>query len=206
VKGRQRERGQGLVEFTMIVPVLLQVVGSVAELGLAFGNAHTVGYGSREGARVASALATGRVTDCTGGSDPAGVDATAVSAIQRILKSPGSGVDVSKVQEVRIFKATSSGSETPGTVSVWRYTGPGSGPEVDPGPGVAYIDFSPPLTNPWPACARDNSSSTPDSIGVTVTYTYDFVTPLPSVINAIAGGGLTLTLSETTVMSLNPSI
>ena len=50
------------------------------------------------------------------------------------------------------------------------------------------------------------AGSTPDSIGVTVRYRYDFVTPLPSVLDAIAGGALSLTLSETTVMSLNPSI
>jgi TadE-like protein len=205
VNEQRSERGQGLVEFTLIVPVLLMLVVSVAELGLAFGNAHTIGYGSREGARVGSALALGGVDDCSGGDDPAGVDAAIVAAAQRIMKSPGSGLDISKVQEIRIFKATSSGAETPGTASVWTYTGTGTGPEVDPGPGVAYIDFSPPIFAPWPACARNNGAN-PDSIGVSVTYRYDFVTPLPSIINAIAGGALHLTLHETTVMSLNPSI
>jgi hypothetical protein len=39
-----------------------------------------------------------------------------------------------------------------------------------------------------------------------VVYTYEFVTPLPSVIDSIAGGALSLELTETTVMSLNPSI
>ncbi len=203
---RNNERGQGLVEFTMIVPVLILIVVSVAELGLAFGNAHTIGYGSREGARVGSALAKGGAFDCSGGDDPTGVDAALVAAAQRILKSPGSGIDISTVQEIRIFKATATGAETPGTASVWMYTGDGSGPEVDPGPGVAFLDFSPPITTPWPACSRVNSGSSPDSIGVTVRYTYDFVTPIPTVINSIAGGALNLTLTETTVMSLNPSI
>ena len=77
---------------------------------------------------------------------------------------------------------------------------------MDPGPGVENIDFSLIGTNHWPACSRDNSGASPDSIGVTVVYRYDFVTPLPSVINSIAGGALSLNLSETTVMSLNPSI
>ena len=203
---RERERGQGLVEFTMVVPVILLIVVSVAELGLAFGNAHTVGYGSREGARVGSALAQGGVLDCSGGDDPTMVDATLVSAVQRILKSPGSGIDVSRVQEIRIFKATSSGAETAGRVNVWMYTGERTGPEVDPGPGVENIDFNLIGSNAWPACSRDNSGSTPDSIGVTVRYRYDFVTPVPSVLDAIAGGALSLSLNETTVMSLNPSI
>lgn len=201
-----RERGQGLVEFTMVVPILLLIVVSVAEIGLAFGNKHTVGYGSREGARVGSALATGDVNDCTIGDDPALVDATLVSAVQRILKSPGSGLDIEKVEEIRIFKADADGGETTGLVNVWTYTGAGSGPDVDPGEAYGTIDFSLAGTNAWPACARDNTTTTPDSIGVTVKYRYDFVTPLPSVINAIAGGALSLELNETTVMSLNPSI
>ena len=58
---RERQRGQGLVEFTMVVPLMLTVVLAVAELGLAFGDLHTVGYASREGSRVGSALASGGV-------------------------------------------------------------------------------------------------------------------------------------------------
>ena len=45
-----------------------------------------------------------------------------------------------------------------------------------------------------------------NTIGVTVTYSYDFLTPLPQMLDAIAGGALDLTLTETTVMSLNPSV
>ena len=160
---REGQRGQGLVEFAMVLPVILLVVVSVAELGLAFGNVHTIGYGSREGARVGSALATGKVLDCSGGDDPAGVDAVLVSAVQRILKSPGSGIDISEVQEIRIFKSTSTGAETAGKVNIWRYTGEQSGPEVDPGPGVAKIDFTQ-ISAPWPACMRVNGGLTPDSI------------------------------------------
>jgi TadE-like protein len=202
---RERQRGQGLVEFTMVVPVVLLLVVSVAELGLAYGNKHTIGYGSREGARVGSALATGSATDCLSGPDPSLVDATLVSAVQRILKSPGSGIDIDNVEEIRIFKADAAGDETSGFVNVWQYTGAGTGPDVDPGETYGSIDFNLVGPNAWPACARDNSTATPDSIGVTVRYRYDFVTPMPSVINAIAGGALSLELAETTVMSLNPS-
>ena len=203
---RGGQRGQGLVEFTLVLPVIVLVLLSVAELGLAFGNVNTIGYGSREGARVGSALATGNVLDCSSGSDPSMVDATLVSAVQRILKSPGSGLDISKVEEIRIFQATSSGGETSGRVNVWRYTGEQTGPEVDPGPGQVRIDFSQIGANSWPACSRDNSAATPDSIGVTVKYRYEFTSPMPAVVNAISGGAFALTLTETTVMSLNPSI
>ena len=202
---RGRERGQGLVEFVLVVPVILLLVVSVAELGMAFGNVHTIGYGSREGARVGSALARGGVIDCSGGTDPAGVDKTLVAAVQRILKSPGSGIDISRVQEIRIFKADAAGAEIAGTVSAWTYVGEQNGAEVDPGPGVLNIDFDT-LSTPWPACVRVNSGANADSIGVTVRYRYDFVSPMPAMIDAITGGDLSLVLSETTVMSLNPSI
>ncbi len=144
--------------------------------------------------------------DCSGGPDPAGVDNAIVGAVQRILKSPGSGLDVSKVQQIRIFKATSSGGETPNEVNVWTYAGEQAGPDVDPGPGAIRIDFVPSGPTQWAACARDNSSSPPDSIGITVRYTYDFVSPLPAMVDAITGGALSLALAETTVMALNPSL
>jgi hypothetical protein len=193
------------VEFAMIVPIVLLVVVSVAELGMVYGDLITVGYGSREGARVGSALATGDVDSCAGGNDPAGVDAAVVSAVQRILKSPGSGLDVTEVQEIRIFKSTSSGAELSGHTNVWHYAGPGGGPEVDPGAGGVNIDFQP-IAEPWPACSRNNNGVTPDSIGVTVVYRYRFVSPFASMLDAIAGGATSLTLTETTVMALNPSV
>ena len=56
------------------------------------------------------------------------------------------------------------------------------------------------------SCQRINGGVNPDSIGVTVRYTHDYVTPLTSFVNDFAGGGLTLVLSETTVMALNPTI
>jgi hypothetical protein len=199
------ERGQGLVEFTLALPILLALVVSVAELGLIYSKVHSLGYASREGARVGSALALGTASLCSGADqDPSDVDAVLVSAVQRILQSPDSGIDLDKVQEIRIFKATSSGSQTGGLVNVWTYAGPGAGPEVDPGPGRANIDFLP-ASIAWPACSRVNTGASPDSIGVTVRYTYDFVTPFPVVLDAISGGALSLTLSETTVMALNPT-
>lgn len=203
---RERQRGQGLVEFTLAVPVVLVVVVSVAELGLAFGDTHTLGYGSREGARVGSALASGEATSCDEGFDPAGVDKTLVAAVQRILKSPGSGIDISKVEEIRIFKADANGQQDGTQVNVWKYAGEGNGPEVDPGPGSIYIDFDQYGGTGWPACGRDNDGAAPDSIGVTVSYRFEFNTPLPAMLASISGGALSLTLSETTVMSLNPSV
>ena len=43
-------------------------------------------------------------------------------------------------------------------------------------------------------------------IGVTVQYRYEFLTPVGTLLRALAGGNLFLTLSETTVMALNPTV
>lgn len=207
--GDHRQRGQGLVEFTLVLPILIVLIVSVGELGLIFGKMHSLGYASREGARAGAALARGDKSLCVSGAlDPSLVDASLVGAMQRILTSPDSGIDLGKVQEIRIFRALPTGREDGGFVNRWTHVGLGNGPEIDPGPGTIRIAFAPSGTSPWPACSRQNPASNGlyDSLGVTIRYTYDFVTPLPAILNALSGGALTLTLSETTVMALNPTL
>jgi hypothetical protein len=202
---RETARGQGMTEVAMIMPVILFVLTGMVELGLVAHDALTIGYGSREGARVGSALGTGGVSDCSGGSDPAAVDATVIASVQSIIKSQGSGIELEDISEVRIFKATSSGAKTPGKVNTWRYSGPGTGPDVDPGPGVLRVDFTESSTG-WPACGRVADGSTPDSIGVEVVYERRLVTPLAALMDFFGGSqSATIALSETTVMALNPT-
>ena len=91
-------------------------------------------------------------------------------------------------------------------MNIWRYTGEGTGPEVDPGAGVLHIDFSP-FAEPWPACMRVNNGPSTDSLGVKVIYRYRMVTPIASVVALLGGSqAATVTLTESTVMALNPSI
>jgi hypothetical protein len=204
LRWRRGQRGQGLVEFALVLPILAVLVVSVVEIGLIYGAMQSIGYGSREGARVASALALGNEALCTSTErDPSKVDAVSVGAVQRILKSPDSGIKMNEVQQIRIFKATSTGAETAGRVNTWAYD-TSSPIEIDPGPGTEFIDFRP-TSQPWPACDRNNGGATPDSVGVTVIYEYDFVTPMGAVLDALSGGSLSLTLRETTVMALNPT-
>ena len=207
VRRPEQQRGQGLVEFTLVLPIILVLVLSVAELGLIFSKMSSLGYGTREGARTGSALALGDRALCTTTNrDPSGVDKSLVAAVQRILKTPDSGIDITKIQEIRIFEATESGAEA-GPANVWTPTLPGTGPDVDPGPGTIRIDFKPPVLTPWPACDRSNGGTAGyDSLGVTIKYKYEFMTPLASFIDAVSGGALSLTLTETTVMALNPTI
>jgi hypothetical protein len=210
----RKESGQGLVELALVLPIVLLLMVSVAELGVVYGNSQTLVYAAREGARVGSALATGE-GDCD--LFPS-VDAALVGAVQRILKSPDSGIRMGHVEEIRIFEASSTGTEL-GPVNVWLHA-PSGGVVIDPGEDLdgdpdtevdgdeVTLDFVPDMTRQsWPACtARDNTGSSPDSLGVTVQYRYEFVMPVASVVNAVAGGRASVRLRETTVMALNPTV
>jgi hypothetical protein len=203
VQGERDERGQGLVEFSMILPVFMFLLLVMLEFGMAFNHKLTLGYATREGARTGAALAAGGVTNCAGGNDPAFVDRQVIAAAQRILKSPGSDVDLGDVDEIWIYKSTSSGGVVSGKVNKWVYT-PGAGPDADPESGVDILDFSPNSVG-WPACERLNGSN-PDSVGVKILYDYRLKTPLRA-FAIFLGGSQTANMQfdEQTVMSLNPT-
>ena len=199
---REARAGQGLVEFTMVMPVFLLLLSGMLEFGFAFSDRLTLGNGTREGARIGAALATGSSSPCTG--DPAGVDRTIIASVQNILRSGGSDVNLSHINNIRIFKASSTGGQMAGSVNVWQYT-PGAGPDADPGPGTEILDFSPSST-PWSACTRNNGADSPDSIGVSVDYLYYLQTPLAALMGLLGGSqAATIHIVDTTVMALNPT-
>lgn len=201
-RGRARTKGQALVEFTVVVPVFLFILTGMLEFGLAFSDKLTLGNATREGARVGAALATGSDTACSG--DPAGVDKSIVASMQFILKSGGSDVNLAHITAIHIFKADSVGRQVSGSVNTWVYT-PGAGPDADPGPGTETLDFSP-SSQPWAACTRDNGSAAPDSIGVSIVYTYYLQTPLAAIGSLVGSSqGLTIPITDSTVMALNPT-
>jgi hypothetical protein len=200
------QRGQGLVEFALVLPVFMVLLLLMLEFGLAFNHNLTLGLATREGARVGAALAAGgkSVTDCTGGNDPQLVDQQIIAGVQRILKSPGSDVVLANISQVRIFRADSAGVQMGTSVNVWTYTGAGTGPTVDPGPPADTLDFSQGSVA-WPACSRNNGA-TPDSIGVGIRYNYAFKTPLGSFMNLLHGSAPNpIAMNDQTVMVLQPT-
>lgn len=197
VRRRPRDEagGQSLVEFSMVVTVVLLFLLGILEFGFVFDQHITLEYSSREGARVGAAMANGSTTyPC------ATVDDQVVAAVQRVITSPGSRVTASRVTEIRIYKATASGDQSGGQANVWTYQA-GGGPVVD---GRA-LDFKNASTG-WSACGRSNATSAPDSIGVSVSYTYQPVTPLAAVMGFFGGSGpATIPITDRTVMALNPT-
>jgi hypothetical protein len=203
----ERARGQSLVEFSLIVPLFLTILFGVIEFGFVFTHDLTVEYATREGSRVGAALNNGGDKLGCAGATWQNVDPLVIAAVERVLKSPGSQVVISRVSQITIYKANpSTGANDQGLQNVWVYS-PGAGPIPQGSTDhLDFVDASYPNTDAWQSCSRSNTLPTPDSIGVSLVYTYVFQTPLASVVRLIGGtGSATLLLTDRTVMQLNPS-
>lgn len=171
---RKREAGQATIEFAILLPpLLLLLLFGMLEMGSVFDHNITIAAASREGARTAGALVNGGgPLGCANGQSPnrATVDPLVVAAVERVLTSAGAHISLADVTEIRLYKATATGTESAGLVNIWRYT-PGAGPLV----AGKRLDFSEASAG-WPACVRSNLSPA-DSIGVSLRYAYPARTP-----------------------------
>ena len=200
-RGHRRAQGQAITEFAILVPVFLIMLQAILEFGFAFNHHLTLEYATREGARTGAAVADGGGNAATCNT----IDAQIVAAVQRVLVAPGSPVVLSHVATISIWRSTSSGTpDASKGIFTWTYTGPNTGPTVD----GARLSFSPPSPLPasWRPCARVASGATPDSIGVSLAYTYAMSTPLSALLTFVGGPGAnSLSMSDRTVMALNPT-
>jgi hypothetical protein len=202
----RRQGGQALVEFAMLVPVFLLILLGMLEFGFVFNHHMTLEYATREGARAGAAMADGSQADTTCGSSglltPANVDPLVIAAVQRVLKSPGSMVNISQVTNITIYQVRFDGTVT-GLSNVWTKT-IGAGPDVPCLSPAQKLDFSP-SSSGWPASSRLMGAS-PDSIGVSITYTYQFTSGLGGILRFFGGSGWSqLTITDKTVMALQPT-
>lgn len=195
---RERARGQGLVEFAMLVPLFMLLLLGLLEFGFVFDQTMTISYATREGARSASAFASGNSTTLP----CADVDKNIIAAVQRVLDADGSRVDLTRISEIRIYRAQTNGTPFTGPANnnIWTYNA--SGTTMVDGQALSFSKAS----GTWDACTRDSSWTNgvaPDSIGIAIQYSYPFVTPLGVALN-LAGSGGGLPISDRTVMALNP--
>jgi hypothetical protein len=181
----------------LILPLLVLIVLGTLEFGFIFDHHLTLEYASREGARAGAALATGggAVGSCPSSSSAPWrqVDPRIIAAVQRVLTSPGSPINLNRVSEIHIYRSGLDGEEL--AVNVWRHSA-GMGPTVD-GVPLNFIEHS--VTSSWRACMRNNGAVGTQSLGVSISYTYDLQTPF----DYILGNGIDMT--DRTVMQLNPT-
>lgn len=201
-RARARERGQGIVEFAIILPIFLLILVVMIDFGMAFYTNLTVEYASREGARIGAALAAGNTTlPCSQ------VDNYVMAAVQRVLESAGLAVDLNAsggggVTWVRIYKVTYNGvGDYNSNYNQWTYSA-GAGPTVD----GRTLDFVQGAVG-WDACTPRNNGVNPDSIGVAINYTYAWITPIARITTLVPTFSplSKLTFIDRTVMALNPT-
>jgi hypothetical protein len=208
-----RQGGQGLVEFAMLVPVFLLILLGMLEFGFAFNHNLTLQVATREGARAGAAMADGSQIDTSCGGTritAVNVDPLIIAAVERVLQSPGSMVDMAQIANVQIYKVSTDGTVI-GPANVWKYR-PGNAanpavPCVSPPQTLAFYEFShgwDTATCPSANC-RDNGA-TPDSIGVSITYTYQFRSALGGILRFIGGTNWSsIQMTDKTVMALQPT-
>lgn len=195
VGGNHPEGGQGLVELAVLLPVFMLILVGLLEFGLLLNHHLTLLYATREGARTGAAIGNGGDNQ-----NPCGTvapDPQIVAAVQRILEANGSPIVMANIGQLHIYESDSNGNEL-GPVDVWTYH-KGAGPPVD----GQNLDFVPGSVS-WAACSRSNIQPA-DSVGVSLSYTYDYVTPLAAVLRFFGGpAASSQQMTDRTVMALNP--
>jgi Flp pilus assembly protein TadG len=192
--GRHR-RGQTLVEFALVIPIFLTLVVSIAEFAFMFSSYLSISFVSRDGAQLAAEL----------GNTP-GADIVILSRIESDITAP---VDKNRISQVDIFWATTSGAPHGGAVNSWKrggstsYTFPSGTTMTVPYTQIAsgYPEADRCNVNAGAGCVSGHSGV--DTIGITITYQYNWITPFPGLVTG-GGGGSGFTMVQTNMMRLEP--
>ena len=195
------KRGQSLVEFAIILPVMMFLILGMLEMGFAINHNTSIVTATRQGARVGSELVDG--VDRSGthlesvASDS--VDPQIIAAVEGVLISVGSPVNISQVQKIEIFLTTNGSMSA--TVNTWIPAPGHTGPQVPGTSPAQYLDFKPQAGGTWNTWQR-NGAAPAQQIGVRITYTYKFITPLGAILTALSSGQITMV--DQTVMAMEP--
>ncbi len=195
---RRRQRGQTLVEFALILPIFLVLLLAVIEFAFVFNAVLSSAYATRDSSLIAAEA----------GSNP-GADCVTIAKVLADMQPP---VDSSQITQIIIYRANTSGGPVGGSYTaagnVWNRTGstncsayggsaslpftlvtanyPEGLPNLVTGAGgrCAYLNGCP-----------NNSLRTRDTVGVMVSYTYAWHTPLRNFL-IVSGNGMTVTRSN----------
>ena len=168
---RRCDTGQSLVEFALVLPVLLMLIVGLVEFALVFNARDSVFFAARDGSMLAAE---------GGGID--GTDCVVLDRIERDIVSPARPV---RVQTVKIFWSDKNGVELNGNENLYTRIGStictyGNGTSLT----VPYTLS----TNLYPEADRCDvlagcgaGHPGPDNIGVTISYTHNWVTSVAKI-------------------------
>ncbi len=149
---RQGQRGQALVEFSVLMSVLFLLLAGAVDLGTLLDNHLAIAYATRQAARI------GAEEDQNAGSDCAVLGAVYAATQNLALVT---------VTRIIIYQADANGNST-GKQQVYQGN---PGCPTPPNPPAGSL-----LSGSWPAASRDDTPPNEDSLGVEIDYTYSWQT------------------------------
>ena len=154
--GMERERGVTLVEGAIILPLLVLIILSIMELGLAFKDFLTTDFAAKEGARVGALAGNDPEADC--------------HIVQSIVAGY-TGTDLDKLDSIKISQVDQNGNL--GATNTWTFIG------TDP---TLCDPLHWGVVENWPSTGRDvalSASAQLDILAVTIDTRHDWVTGFP---------------------------
>ena len=183
-RGRDGERGQSLVEFALIFPIFILLLIGLIEFAVVFSIILNVNYASRDAALMAAEVGDASGADCL--------------ILQRLDSALNGATSHDQILSIRVIWADANGNELAADV----YTEGGSTSCVLGDGSTLSVPYTAGAQN-YPESARctivagcGGTHPGLDTIGVTIEYHHDWITPLPNLVS-VPATGLTFTRSNT---------
>lgn len=192
---RRDGRGQSMVEFALVFPIFLIVVISMIEYAFAFSTMNSLNFVARDVSLVASE-----------GGNQAGSDCSALALLEREF---GASSNTSGISSVQIFWSDANGSMLNGAVDQYNHTGSMTCADLS---GASHTMPYTAVSATYPESSRcqvlNGCPSPPaavnhpalDTIGVRITYSYAWRTPLAVLLGFLGP----ITLTSTQQMRIEP--
>ena len=176
-----REAGQGLVEFTMVIPFVIVLLMALLEMALALNASLAVNRASQNGAHLAAIA-----------GNTLGADCLVLRQIEADVAVPNNSNNISEV----IIERTAMVGNLSYAQQTWTRSGSttctlpnGTDVTVPYALTLAGYPESQRCTVLGGCAAMTPARSTVDNIGVTVRYRHDWVTPLNGALTLLVQGG-----------------
>jgi Flp pilus assembly protein TadG len=166
---RRAARGQSLAEFALVFPLFIIALLATIEFAFALNAVLAVDFASRDAALAAAEAGNGSGADCS-----------ILNAVDSNVTAPASA---GQITEVRIFKSDANGKSL-GPVNVYDV----SGTAACAGMPYHLVSETYVETDRCNELAGCNVQTSVDTIGVQITYAYQWKTPLHSILPTAGPG------------------
>ncbi len=196
---RRAQRGQALVEFSLVLMTFMTAFVSLVEFSFAFTAWASIGYASHDAAQMAATY-----------GNTAGADCAVLERIDGDIGAPANRTLITTV-DIYLVDTSTNGNPVGGKENIWTYDGGHHDcnkpdgtliqiPFTIGGAALGYPESDRCNVNQGIGCP--SGRLTVDTIGVKITYQYQWMTPFPKLVGGVMGPGPTLT--QTTIMRLEP--